>query len=328
MANVLEMVQELLTPALTKQYAEMIGGNETKVTEGMTLAAPLTLAAMAKYASHADNAQGLAQTLEKDLGSPLDAVTNGLSDVWLNQWFGAGIPNVSRWIENTTNIAVAPVLALAAPLVLHALRDAAHAQSLDAAGLNTLLQNEMDAYALAQPPFASEIAAALDAGENVNERAARIRAQFTAEEWDTLSKTPVLAGYAVMMSSLSGPVGINKEIRALLEAMDEFGHQAEPDSLVGLVSHEYNSPAHITSLGANRENAATLMRDACLETLRILNEKETYDEKVAYKEFVVNVATRVASAAIDGGIMSIGGTAISPEEQQTLDLIAAALAYP
>ena len=136
-----------------------------------------------------------------------------------------------------------------------------------------------------------------------------------------------LAGYAVMMSALSGPVGINKEITALIEAMTEYGHAAEPDSLIGLVSREFHSPEQINTLGANRNNAMSLVRDACLEALRILNEKETYEETLAYKEFVVIVATHVAQAAIDGGFMSIGGTPISPEEKMTLDLIAAALAY-
>jgi hypothetical protein len=130
-----------------------------------------------------------------------------------------------------------------------------------------------------------------------------------------------------MMSSLSGPVGLSKEIAALIVALQELGAQADPDSLVGLVSRAYTSPEQITALGANRENAQALTRDACLEALRILTEKETYDESRAYKAFVVGVATRVAQAAIDGGIMSMGGIPVSPEEQLTLDLIAAALAY-
>lgn len=75
--------------------------------------------------------------------------------------------------------------------------------------------------------LANQINAALDLGANVNVHAARIRAQFTDEEWQILIKTPALAGYAVMMSSFSGPVGINKEIAALHRAMHEAGDAAQ-----------------------------------------------------------------------------------------------------
>ena len=131
-----------------------------------------------------------------------------------------------------------------------------------------------------------------------------------------------------MMSSLSGPVGINKEITESLAAMEELGDAAEPDTLVGLVSREFTSPDQINTLGdkpRERDRAACATR--VLESLKILNEKENYEETLAYKEFVVAVSTRVANAAIDGGFMSIGGIAVTEEEQMTLDLIAAALAY-
>ena len=328
MATILEAVMETVTPQMRAQFGEMGGMEQTHLTPGLENAAPFLLAAIGNKTATAKGADELLGVLERaPTKNPMDALTNGQSDALLNQLLGIGANKAAAWFHDTTGINIAPFLALAAPLVMNALHDTVKQQTLDRAGLTALLKNENEAYARAQPQLASEIAAALDAGANVNERAERIRAQFTDDEWNTLAKTPILAGYAVMMSSLSGPVGINKEIRALLEAMDEYGHQAEPDSLVGLVSHEYNTAAHISQLGANRENAATLMRDACLDALHILNEKESYDEKLAYKEFVMHVATRVATAAIDGGIMSIGGKAITREEQQTLDLLAAALAY-
>lgn len=327
MGSVWDTSKQSLTPQLTKQYAQMMELDPVQVTEGVDLAGACILAALAKRVSQENGAQEILDSLAPVPGSVMEALTNGASDAWLSDWFGVGIAKVASWLEDTTEIEVAALLPLAASLVMRTLREAVQSEKLDAAGLSALIHNENDAYAHAHPQLASEINVALDAGENANERAARIRERYTDEEWDRLGKTPLLAAYAVMMSSLSGPIGINKEIAALITALEEYGHSAEPDSLVGLVSHAFNRPAYISTLGANRENAVSLMRDACLECLRILNEKEAHQETQAYKQFVVDVATRVASAARDGGILSIGGRPISDQEQMTLDLIAAALAY-
>ncbi len=327
MATLLDSLTQTVTPQMTEQIGKMLDVENSQVTQGVNMAAPVLLAAIGQKASAPNGADEVLGSLKEDVGNPFDAVASGQGDAILNQLFGVGAKKVASWIENTTGINIAPFLPIVAPLVMNAIQNAVKSQNLDGAGLTTLLINENAAYAKAQPQLASEINAALDAGQNVNERAERIRARFTDDEWNTLASTPTLAGYAVMMSALSGPVGLNKEISALLEAQSELGALVEPDSLVGLVSREIYSPEQISALGANRGNAMNLTRDACLDVVKILNEKETHEEIVAYKKFVVDVATRVASTAIDGGIMSIGGKPINDDEKMTLDLIAAALAY-
>lgn len=333
MATLLDSVTETVTPHMAEQFGTMLGVEQAQILPGITKTAPVVLAALGAKTATTEQADEVLASLKDDTvtaadaRNPADAIADGRSHALLSRLFGVGASKMASWIQDTTGFDVAPFLPLAAPLVWQALQNAVKQENLDSAGLTGLLKKENDAYARANPQLASEINAALDVGENVNERAARIREKFSPEEWNTLARTPALAGYAVMMSALSGPIGLNKEISALLEAMAEYGQSAEPDSLIGLVSREFHSPEQINTLGANRSNALNLARDACLEALRILNEKDTYEEALEYKEFVVNVATHVAQAAIDGGIMSIGGTPVSPEEQMTLDLIAAALAY-
>lgn len=327
MTTLLDSITRTITPQLTEQFANALGLDETQTAQGIQLAVPLLLAAVGNRVATSAGADEVLGSLKPEPLNPMDALADGEGDAILERLLGVGATKVASWAFDTTGINIAPLLPLVAPLVMNAISSAVRTDKLDGAGLANLIKTETETYARANPQLASQINAALDAGANVNERAGRIRAQFTDDEWATLKKTPLLAGYAVMMSSLSGPVGINKELDALHRAMHELGEAAEPDSLVGLVSREHNSTDQINALGANRENAAALMRDACLQTLQILNTKETYNETLAYKEFVMNVSTRVANAAIDGGIMSIGGIPVTPEEQMTLDLIAAALAY-
>jgi hypothetical protein len=329
MATLLDSARQAVTPAMSQELGERFGLEQTQVEQGIAAAMALILTAFKNQAATDEGADELLNSLQNMNASPapLDALAHGQGDAVLSEIFGVGVSKVANWFQDTTGINVAPFLPLAPILVKRALRDAVKTDKLDRAGLTARLNAEVDAYAKANPQLASEINVALDMGQNVAERAARIRAQFDDDEWNTLAKTPALAGYAVMMSALSGPFGLNKEIGALLDAMQEYGQAAEPDSLVGLVSLEFHNAEQITALGANRENALALTRDACLNTLRILNEKEAYDETVAYKQFVVDVATRVAQASNDGGILGIGGKPVSKEEQMTLDLIAAALAY-
>ncbi|MCC7160917.1 MAG: DUF937 domain-containing protein [Anaerolineae bacterium] len=327
MTTLLDSITGALTPQLIEQFSAALELDAQQTRQGINVAAPLLLAAVGNKTATPEGAREVLGSLTPELQNPLDALADGRGDALLNQFLGVGAGKVAGWIQDNTGINVAPLLPLVAPLVMNAIQSASKTQNLDAAGLANLLETEKATYVRANPQLANQINAALDLGANVNVHAARIRAQFTDEEWQILIKTPALAGYAVMMSSFSGPVGINKEIAALHRAMHELGDAAQPDSLVGLVSHEHTSPDQINDLGANRTNATALMRDACLQTLKILNEKETYEETLSYKEFVVGVATRVAHAAIDGGFLSIGGTPVTKQEQQTLDLIAAALAF-
>lgn len=328
MATLLDSTTEMVTPQMAEQIGTMLGVEQDQVMPGIQMAVPVVLAGVGAKTATTEGADEVLASLKEDTSPATDMLTEGRSEAMVNRLFGVGASRVASWLMDTTGFDVTPFLPVAVPLVIRAIQNAVAQENLDGAGLSALLKSENDAYARANPQLASEINAALDLGANVNERAARIRANFTTEEWSTLAKTPALAGYAVMMSALSGPVGLNKEITALIEGMTEYGQAAEPDSLVGLISREFTIPEQINTLGANRNNAMNLARDACLEALAILNAKETYEETLAYKEFVVNVATHVAQAAMDGGFMSIGGTPISAEEKMTLDLIAAALAYP
>lgn len=330
MPTLLETVNETLTPELTTQISEMLGTDKNNVHTGVRNASALIIGALSHKAATDEGADQILASFDPAQDAPANvftAIDNGRSDAILYPLFGIGVTKVVHWIQNTTDQDLGSYLLIAAPLLYHALAEQLKNGESNAESLRTLLKTDNDAFARADPQFASEINAALDAGENVVERAARIRARFTEEEFTTLAKTPTLAAYAVMMSSLSGPVGVNKEIEALLEAMEEYGAAAEPDSLVGIVSRQFTSPDQITTLGANRENASSMMRDACLESLKILTAKESHEEVQSYKKFVLDVSTHVAEAAIDGGFMSIGGKAVSDEEKQTLDLIAAALAY-
>lgn len=330
MPTLLDELAQELTPRRMERLERMLDVDGSALKAGIKTAGAVLLGAATLQAERAEGAGELLASLnlDKEIQTDvMDAITEGHGYPILDFLFGVGLPKVQQWMRDTAGVEVGPFLPVTAPLFMHVLQAAVRAKNLDGAGLAEFLRSEHTAFARAQPQLASQIGAALDLGQNTVERAERNLARFTPEEWDALSKVPVLAGDAVMLAAWSGPRGLQKEFDALQAAMAECGGAHEPDALVGLVSATLTGPAQLDALGITQANAMSLTRDACLDALAILNDKATHEEIVAYKEFVVSVATRVAQAAKDGGVLGIGGAPVSADEQITLDMIAAALAY-
>lgn len=330
MATLLEAFAQQLNARQTEQLAKVLDVKTEALRPGMDTAGALLLGAVHLQTATPEGAGDLLASLngDKDLRTDaMDAIEAGHGYPILDFLFGVGYPKVTAWVQDTAGVDVEPFLAPAAVLMMRALEDTTLAEKFDAAGLTAYLQKEQDAFARAQPQLASQLNAALDLGQNTAERAERLMLRFTPEEWDALAKLPSLAASAVMMTDLSGPVGLNKEYAALLQALEAAAAANEPDSLVSLTARTYNEPAQIDALGVTQTNAQTMLRDACLQVVAILNAKATHQEIHAYKKMVMDVAQSVARAALDGGTLGIGRKPVSAGEHRTLDLLAAALAY-
>ncbi|MCI0476350.1 MAG: DUF937 domain-containing protein [Anaerolineales bacterium] len=330
MATLLDELSKLLNHRRAEQLEKMLGVKEHALKQGVQTAGAVLLGTANIQAATPAGAEELLASLnlDKEIRTDvMEAIAEGHGYPILNFLFGVGLPKVSSWLRDTAGMEVEPFLPVTAPMFMHVLQDAVRAQKLDGAGLTAYLVDQEKIFARAQPQLASQINAALDLGQNTVERAERNIERFTPEEWDTLSRVPALAGHAVMLAAWSGPRGLQKEFDALQTAMAECGRAHDPDSLVGLVGLTLTGPAQLDALGVTQANAMSLTRDGCLDALAILNDKATHEEILAYKEFIVAVAQRVAQAARDGGIFSVGGKPVSADEQAMLDLIAAALAY-
>lgn len=330
MATLLETYAQQLTARQTDHVAKLLDVKPDALQKGLDLAGALLLGAVRQRSQTPQDAADLLASLEQDKELRADvwrAIEAGHGYPILNFLFGVGYPKVTAWVRDTVGADVEPFLAPAAVLMMRALEGVATQEKFDAAGLGAYLQNEQNAFARAQPQLASQLNAALDLGQNTVERAERLMLRFTTEEWDALAKLPSLAAAALMMTDLSGPVGLNKEYAALFQALEDAAVANEPDSLVSLAARTYNEPAQIDALQVTPANAQTMLRDASLQALAILSAKATHQEIHAYKKMVVDVARRVAQAENDGGIFGLGGKPVSGDEQRTLDLLVAALAY-
>jgi hypothetical protein len=146
------------------------------------------------------------------------------------------------------------------------------------------------------------------------------KADFNAEEWQTVVEAPLLAGTRVVAAHRGGA------IRESL-AMGKVYAQARQHNEGGeLLDELVSSPP---AMDAERARAIGDMAAATTQRLNdavaILERSASPDEVEAYKRFVLAVADAAAKAHKEGGFVGIGGTEVSEAERAALDEIAATL---
>ena len=159
-----------------------------------------------------------------------------------------------------------------------------------------------------------------------------IREEFTAEQWQLLLDIPTAVGTAVMVAGASG-IGSMKEalvlasatltaqgkfagcelVEALLDARVKGGQRSNFESL--------NSPYR----GMSPEEILEDVLVMCGEVSRLLQAKVGEEVAGEFKSWVIDVGTRVAAAAKEGGFLGLGGERISSEERKVLSAVKEAL---
>ena len=115
------------------------------------------------------------------------------------------------------------------------------------------------------------------------------KADFTPEEWDLVREGPPTAGMVALMADKGGSFRETWALaKSYAEARKELGESELLDALVAEKPDmkRYGSAAELDETGLGR------LRDAVV----LLEEKATPDEVAGYKQFVLDVASRVAAA--------------------------------
>ena len=138
------------------------------------------------------------------------------------------------------------------------------------------------------------------------------KTDFTSEEWELVREGPAAAGMVALTAEKGGTF---RETWAMAkdyaEARKEHGENELLDALVAEKpeSKRYKSAEELDEVGLGR----------LTEAVQLLQEKATPGEVAGYKNFVMNVAERVAEAHKEHG------TAVSDAERAAIENIAAAL---
>ena len=154
------------------------------------------------------------------------------------------------------------------------------------------------------------------------------KSEFNAEEWTQVLQGPTLAGLLVVTAHRGGKIKESLEFgKAWTEARQNEGQNELLDAIVAdppQVDAVKDLQPSQSSPEVFRTNAVEKIR----ESVEILEQKATPDEVDAYKEFVVQLAERIAHAHKEGGFLGIGGEEVSESEQAILDEIRAAVDSP
>lgn len=147
------------------------------------------------------------------------------------------------------------------------------------------------------------------------------KADFNAEEWETVVEAPVFAGLLVIASDRGGTIRESLAMgRVYQEAREKQGHSELLDELV-------HSQPSIDKAKAQESggDVAAITKERLTEAMRLLNEKATPEEVDAYKTFVMTVAQAAAERHKEGGFLGIGGQKVSEAESKALDEISVTL---
>ena len=146
------------------------------------------------------------------------------------------------------------------------------------------------------------------------------KADFNAEEWTQVLAGPPAAGLRVAMAERGGALRESLAIgRAYAEARQEHGDSELLDSIVA--EQPVVNPAEFKG----EADVPQALMQKLTRGVEVLEQKASGDDVDAYKQFIVDMAQRVASAKKEGGVLGIGGKEISDAEQVALEEIASTL---
>lgn len=143
------------------------------------------------------------------------------------------------------------------------------------------------------------------------------KAEFEAQEWDTVLEGPTSAGLVVMSAERGGAF---REAFAMAKVYGEARREHGESELLDEIA------AHRPEVDHTRAKSQEELLQHGLQRIReavaLVDRKASAEEAAAYRRFVGSVARRVAEAKEEKG--SEGG--VSEREQRVLDAVEAALA--
>jgi hypothetical protein len=154
------------------------------------------------------------------------------------------------------------------------------------------------------------------------------KADYTAEEWDLLTRGPITASMAIVAASPSGPIGVIQELSAVGRALQEASQSGEPNALINALVSDVKAgyrPSGMREQGQQPEEIKDLALQTCQEIAALLARKAPVPEAEGFKRWLLTAAQQAAEAAKEGGFLGIGGVRVSAAEQAVLAELAGRL---
>jgi hypothetical protein len=146
------------------------------------------------------------------------------------------------------------------------------------------------------------------------------KADYTEEEWATLTRAPIVAGFAITLADPGGPIEIAKES---LAAMKAAGAPPSDDELLVAVSQAAMAQRQsrhnpVKDLDLKGSTARQQVVEELTRVNEILSAKATPEEAASFRAWLIEAAQEAANAAKEGGFLGIGATRVSEGEEAML----------
>jgi hypothetical protein len=145
------------------------------------------------------------------------------------------------------------------------------------------------------------------------------KADFSADEWDLLRSSPLMASILVVAASPSGPVGLIQESAAAGKMIVQTAQSAQT-ALLKALAEDLTQSMVIPKPppGATPDKVQAAAAEILKRTSALLAQKATLEETAEIKQWLVKVAQATAEATKEGGFLGIGGTLVSDQEKTAL----------
>lgn len=335
MPGILESLTSMVTPEMLNQVSKATGVDPALLSTGLSAVGATTMGSLAQSAKTPEGAAELMKKLPAETAegaSPTDMLsglmssvtggTGGTSADMLNGILGSGSNAISGTLSKTLGFNVAPLMAIGAPMVMGLVSKAAKSGGLDATGVADMLKTQSDEFM--KDPANAEVAKAAQSALEAGDKASKLRASFTDQEWNAVRKAPLAAVGLVVAASPSKGRGAAQELGAAAAAVLDSAGAADPTSLVGSGFGGGLTQAEIDGLQNATPTSASAI-EAIKAGVAVVKQKDPSAAQ-AYTAMISNAAAAAAGAAKEGGFLGIGGTQVSEQEQAALSAVNAALA--
>lgn len=329
-----DQIENFLPPSVTAQIEKKLGLEEQALRQGLDVALPLLTTALAGKGATPEGAGAVSGLVGKaddgvlaNLSGYVDRAPKGTDRETARSVLGEGYTAVLSSLNQATGRDLGPLLTLVTPVLLGLLNNITRHRHLDAAGVAGLLQGEAQAFAGSGRAEAAIVRDAFAAGE----AQAALKARFTSEEWRTLFRAPIAGAALVVGASPSGASGTAKELNALVQTVTRAAEEAPAASLLKALfaeriddeARQRLEEAAKAAKGSPLPELTAGLQQAVKSAVEVVSAKADVVDATAYKHMVMESVRAVAGAEKEGGFLGVGGAQVSPEEQETVDQLAA-----
>lgn len=144
---------------------------------------------------------------------------------------------------------------------------------------------------------------------------------YTSDEVKTLARAPLVVGMMVVSASLSGPLGIVKELLAVLQSTEDASKQAPESSVLRSLFSPESMKAQNEQMAREKQQAMdkAMQKEKIRQAIGILSSKGEASEVEAYKAMLIQAAEKTADASKEGSFLGIGGKRVSEEERALIE---------